>query len=71
VIGIASPARHSKEQAGRCDANKKPQILKGIPMPKNSRKKLSKGGSKRLFKATVNKMKKKNLPRPRRGGGRL
>lgn len=32
---------------------------------------MSKGSSKRLFKKTVNKMKRKNIVRPTRGGGRM
>lgn len=35
------------------------------------RKKLSRRGSKRLFKATANKVHKRNLARPERGGIRL
>lgn len=35
------------------------------------RRKLSRRGSKRLFKATANKLHKKNLARPARGGIRL
>lgn len=35
------------------------------------RKKLSKRGSQKLFKATVNRKHRFNLPRPMRGGTRL
>lgn len=35
------------------------------------RKRLTKRGSKRLFKATALKVNKRNLPRPARGGIRM
>lgn len=35
------------------------------------RKKLSRRGSKRLFKATASKVHKRNLARPERGGIRM
>lgn len=35
------------------------------------RRKMSRRGSRKLFKATANKMHKRNLARPERGGIRL
>lgn len=35
------------------------------------RKKMSRGGSKRLFRKTVNRTHRKNMGRPKRGGIRL
>lgn len=68
------PAGSAHSQPGRAERQPLETIhyfMKGEIMFKKKRKKLSKNGSKKLFKGTVNKMKSKNISRPQRGGGRL